>query len=165
MILETNRLYLRALETKDLEVLSGMYSNPEVMRFIGTGVTFTKSQSEKSIRMWNEYEKEHGYSNWAVIRKEDGVLLGKCGLSGLPDKSGIEVSYILDEQYWGKGYATEISAAVLELGFSKFALKKIVALVYPQNSPSIKVLEKIGMKYEIEAEYWGIKFLVYARER
>jgi ribosomal-protein-alanine N-acetyltransferase len=165
MILETKRLCLRALEPNDLEDLSGMYSNQEVMSFIGTGVTFTKSQTEKSIIKWDEYEKEHGYSNWAVIRKEDGAFIGKCGLSELPDKSGIEISYILDEPYWGRGYATEISAAVLELGFSKFGMKKIIALVYPQNSPSIKVIEKLGMKYEKEAEFWGVKLLMYVKEK
>ena len=165
MILETERLYLRPLKESDIDALAGMYANPEVMRFIGKGVTFTRSQSENSIKMWNDYEKANGYSNWAVIRKEDEAFIGKCGLSVLPDKSGIEISYILDDLYWGKGYATEISAAVLEAGFTKFGLERIIALVYPQNSPSIKVIEKLGMKYEKEAEYWGIKFLMYVKEK
>ncbi len=165
MILQTERLYLRPLEAKDLDVLIPMYSNINVMRFIGAGKTLTRAQTEKSVAKWSEYEAEHGFSNWAVIRKEDEAFLGKCGLSGLPDNSDIEISYILDEPYWGMGYATEISKAVLDYGFNQLNLKRIAALVYPQNSPSIKVIEKIGMKYQKEAEYWGIKFLFYSIEK
>lgn len=165
MILETKRLYLRTMEETDIDALSEMYANPEVMRFIGTGVTFTRSQSENSIKMWKDYEKAHGYTNWAVIRKEDGAFIGKCGLSELPDKKDVEISYVLDAPYWGMGYATEISGEVLKLGFEKFGLKRIAALVYPQNSPSIKVIEKLGMKYEKEAEFWGVKLLMYVKEK
>jgi RimJ/RimL family protein N-acetyltransferase len=165
MILETERLYLRPFETKDLDMLVPMYSNINVMRFIGTGKTLARTQAEKSIAMWNEYEKKNGFSNWAIIRKEDNAFIGKCGLSRLPDESDIEISYILDEPYWGMGYATEISKAVLEYGFNRLNFKRIVAMAYPQNSPSIKVIEKIGMKYEKEAEYWGIKFLFYSIEK
>lgn len=164
MILETERLYLRPFETKDLVILVPMYSNINVMRFIGAGKTLTRSQTEKSIEMWNEYEAKHGFTNWAVIRKEDDTVLGKCGLSWIPDNSDIEISYILDEPYWGMGYATEISKAVLDYALESLNLKRIVAMAYPQNSPSIKVIEKIGMKYEKEAEYWGIKFLFYSIE-
>jgi len=165
MILETERLYLRPFETKDLNILAPMYSNINVMRFIGTGKTLTRSQTEKSIASWNEYEAKHGFTNWAVIRKEDDAFMGKCGLSRLPDNSDIEISYILDEPYWGMGYATEISKAVLEYGLNSLNLKRIVAMAYPQNRPSIKVIEKIGMKYEKEAEYWEIKFLFYSIEK
>jgi RimJ/RimL family protein N-acetyltransferase len=165
MILETERLYLRSLEEKDLDVLIPMYANINVMRFIGAGKTLTRAQTERSVVTWNEYEKQHGFSNWAVMRKEDEAFLGKCGLSWLPDNSDVEISYIFDEPYWGMGYATEISRAVLKHGFNTLHLKKITALVYPQNSPSIKVIEKIGMKYQKEAEYWGIKFLFYTIEK
>lgn len=161
MILETERLYLRPLESGDLDRLAAMYSNMNVMRFIGAGKTFSRQQTEKSIDSWGEYEAKHGFSNWAVIRKNDGAFLGKCGLSHLPDDSDVEISYIFDEQFWGMGYATEISKAVLQYGFDKLGLKQIVALTYPQNSPSIKVLEKIGLKYQKEADYWGVKFLFF----
>jgi ribosomal-protein-alanine N-acetyltransferase len=162
MILETERLYLRRFKDDDLDALASIYANPNVMRFIGTGETFTNKQTGKSIQRWNEYEDENGFSNWAVIRKADGMFLGKCGLSWLPDKSDVEISYILDEPYWGMGYATEISKATLLYGMKKLKINRITALVYPQNSPSIRVIEKMGMIYEKEAEFWGIKFLMYS---
>ena len=165
MILESKRLYLRKLEAGDLDPLAGMYADEEVMRFIGNGKTITRANTELSIGRWNEYETKHGFANWAVIRKEDSAFIGKCGFSHLPDNSDIEISYMLDEPYWGNGYASEIAGETLEYGFEKLGLKRIAALVYPQNSPSVKVLEKIGMKYEKEAEYWGAKLLMYSKEK
>ena len=165
MILETKRLYLRPLELSDLDTLANIYSDEEVMRFIASGKTISRANTEISITRWNEYETKHGFTNWAIIRKEDNAFIGKCGLSHLPDNSDVEISYILDEPYWGNGYASEIAEATLDYGFDKFVLKRIVALVYPQNNPSIKVLEKIGMKYEKEAEYWGVKLLMYSKEK
>jgi ribosomal-protein-alanine N-acetyltransferase len=161
-ILETERLLLRSQQPEDLERLAKMFGDEEVMRFMGDGKTLPRSAAEQSIKRWNEYEREHGYTNWAVIRKEDNAFIGKCGFNILPDDSDIELAYMLDEPYWGMGYATEISKAVLEYGVNKLDLKRIVALIYPQNSPSIRVIEKIGMKYEKEAEYWGKKLLFYS---
>lgn len=162
MILETERLYLRVFESKDLDVLAGIYSSTEVMRFIGTGVTFTRTQTENSIKSWIAYETKHGFSNWALIRKQDNILIGKCGLSWLPDNSDVEVSYILGEPCWGMGYATEIAKAVIKYGFDNCKLNRITALVYPQNIPSIHVLEKAGMRFEKEAEYWDNKLLLFS---
>lgn len=165
MILSTERLYLRPLESNDLDRLAEIYSNSDVMRFIGTGVTFSRSQTEKSIENWKAYDAKFGFANWAVIRKQDDILLGKCGLSWLHDNSDVEISYLFDEPYWGMGYATEISKAVLTHGFENCGLDRIVAMAYPQNSPSIKVIEKIGMGFEKEVESWGIKFLLFSKTK
>jgi ribosomal-protein-alanine N-acetyltransferase len=165
MILKTKRLCLRPLEIEDLDALAKMYADVEIMRFIGSGKTISRANTEASIARWNEYELKHGFSNWAIIRNEDNAFTGKCGFSYLPESTEIEISYMLDEPYWGNGYASEIAGAALEYGFEKLGLKRIVALVYPQNSPSIKVLEKIGMKYEKAAEYWGVMLLMYSKEK
>ncbi|MEO8513471.1 MAG: GNAT family N-acetyltransferase [Ignavibacteria bacterium] len=161
-ILETERLLLRSLEPEDIEVIAKMFGDEEVMRFIGEGKTYPRSAAEQSITKWNDYEREHGFTSWAVIRKEDNALIGKCGFNYLPDNSDIELSYMLDEPYWGSGYASEIAKAALEYGLNKLNMKRVVAIVYPQNSPSIRVIEKTGMKYEKEYDYHGIKMLMYA---
>ena len=161
-ILETERLFLRSQLPEDADVIAKMFGDEEVMRFIGAGKTYLRSAAEQSIQKWNDYERTHGFTSWAVIRKEDNAFIGKCGFNYLPDNSDIELSYMLDEPYWGNGYASEISKAVLEYGMNKLNLKRVVALVYPQNSPSIRVIEKNGMKYEKEYEYMGIKMLMYS---
>jgi ribosomal-protein-alanine N-acetyltransferase len=161
-ILETERLLLRNQQPEDLDVIAKMFGDEEVMRFIGDGKTYPRTAAEQSITKWNDYERKHGFTSWAIIRKEDNAFIGKCGFNYLPDKSDIELSYMLDEPYWGSGYASEIAKAALEYGLNKLKIKRVVALVYPQNSPSIRVIEKTGMKYEKECEYFGVKLLMYA---
>ena len=161
-ILETERLLLRNQQPEDADVIAKMFADEEVMRFIGNGKVLPRSVAEQSINRWNEYERKHGFTSWAVVRLDDNALIGKCGFNYLPDNSDIELSYMLDEPYWGSGYATEIAKATLEYGLNKLKLKRVVALVYPQNSPSIRVIEKTGMKFEKEYEYMGIKMLMYA---
>lgn len=163
-ILETERLLLRDQRPEDADVLAKMFADEEVMRFIGDGKTYPRSVVEQSIAKWNDYGRKFGYTSWAVVRKEDNAFIGKCGFNRLPDDSDIELAYMLDEPFWGKGYATEIASATLEHGIKKLGMKRVVALVYPQNSPSIRVIEKSGMKYEKQYEYKGIKMLMYAKE-
>jgi ribosomal-protein-alanine N-acetyltransferase len=164
-ILETERLYLREFEPGDLDALARIYSDIDVMRYIGRGETFSRGQTEKSITSWKGYSQKHGFTNWAVIRKDGDFLIGKCGFSWLPDDSDIEVSYLLAKHSWGFGYAAEIAAAALEYGFSKLGLERIAAIVYPDNIASIRVLEKLGMKYEHEAFFHGAKLLLYSAVR
>lgn len=162
-ILETERLLLRNQHPEDIEVLAKMFADEEVMRFIGDGKTYPRSAAEQSITKWNDYERKHGFTSWAIVRKDDNAFIGKCGFNYLPDNSDIELAYMLDEPYWGNGYASEIAKATLDYGINKLNLKRVVALVYPQNSPSIRVIEKTGMKYEKEYVYSERKLLMYAK--
>ncbi len=164
IILETQRLLLRELEESDLDALAEIYGNAEVMRYIGNGVTFSREQTLGSIKRWREYQKQKGFSNWAVIEKASGLLTGKCGFNEIPGND-IEISYLFAKAHWGKGIATEISKAVLEYGFNVVGLERVVALAYPQNIASIKVIEKLGMQFEQEAEYWGIKLMKYSIDK
>jgi ribosomal-protein-alanine N-acetyltransferase len=162
IILESPRLYLRNFISGDAAELAKIFADEEVMRYIGTGVTLGLKHAEASVKKWPEYEKIHGFTNWAVIRKDDGALAGKCGFNLLPDDSDVEIAYLFAKQYWGMGYATEIASAALNYGLSSLGLKRIAALVYPQNTASIRVLEKIGLKFEKNTEFWGISFRLFS---
>lgn len=74
---------------------------------------------------------------WKTAGKEKGKV-----------EPEVDLGYRFMSQYWGKGYATEANAASLELGFKTLHLKKIIAMVMPLNTASIRVLEKLGFKYE-----------------
>lgn len=165
-VIETDRIILRELEEKDTDRLAEIYSDIDVMRYIGRGIVLTNEQAKKSIENWTKYYETFGFGNWAAIEKETGDFIGLCGLSWLEDKSDVEVSYLFAKEAWGKGYATETARAINEYGFSIVGLKRIVALVYPQNTPSIHVIEKLGMKYECDRIFFGDKLLkVYSLEK
>lgn len=161
-ILETPRLKLRKFRADDEDAMALIYSDIDVMRYIGTGVTVAKEQVKKSINHWIEYEKKFGFSNWVVTEKDNDIMIGKCGFNWIPDNSDIEISYLFDKQYWGKGYATEVAGAVLKHGFETLGLNRVVGFVYPQNMQSIKVLKKIGLVYEKDVVFWGITFNLFS---
>ncbi len=165
-ILETDRIILRELEESDLDRLAEIYADIEVMHYIGKGIVLTYEQSKRSIENWYKYYEKFGFGNWAAIEKESGKFIGICGLSWLEDKSDVEVSYLFSKDAWGKGYATETAKAINKYGFDVTGLKRIVALVYPQNTASIHVIEKLDMKYECDRIFFGDKLLrVYYIER
>ena len=77
---------------------------------------------------------------------EDGL----CGLKFIDDLKEVDIGYRFHRKYWGSGYATESAAACLKHGFEKLSLKKIIGRAMKENIASIKVMEKIGMKFERE---------------
>ena len=163
-VIETERIILRELDDLDLNALAEIYADPEVMRFVGNGSVLNREQTAKSISNWKKYYERFKFGNWATVEKDTSEFIGLCGLSWLPDNSDIEVSYLFSKPSWGKGFATETAKAILDYGFNNLGLKRIVALVYPENSTSIHVIEKLGMKHEGEKEFFGKKLLFYSLE-
>lgn len=145
IILETVRLVVREQEEPDLDAIDSFQSDIEVMKYVGEGKTISRETTEKSIKYWQKYGEERGYSSWAVIEKETGNLIGKAGLAELPDKTEIEVFYMFGREAWGKGYATEVCRALIVYGKQTLKLNRIAAFTYPENKPSQKVLLKCGM--------------------
>jgi len=88
---------------------------------------------------------------------------GSCGFrSGFEEKE-LEVGFTIAPSRWGRGYATEIAGAVVELGFEHFGAPRIWSLTSPANLPSLKVLEKIGMRYVKDLAEDGATWAVYVR--
>jgi ribosomal-protein-alanine N-acetyltransferase len=100
---------------------------------------------------------ERGYGWWAVELKKSGELIGWCGLNHLPDTDEIEVLYLIGEDHWGKGLATEAAFSTVEYAFEVAGLETLVGIVHPENIASRRVLEKIGMTYKGRAKYFGIE--------
>lgn len=162
MILETKRVYLREFLHSDIKALSEIYSNAEIMKYMGRGGPLNAEQTLKMINYWQSEYKNYGYGFWAMINKEDEKLIGHCGFSFIKEAGETEIAYLLDKPYWGKGFATEISKKTLEYGFDKFNFKKVIALVYPDNKQSIRVIEKMGMSFEREGIFFERKLYMYS---
>lgn len=162
LIIETPRLYLRKFVMEDTDWLAEIYADTEVMKYIATGVTIPSELVKRGIERRIKNYDDGTYPEGVIISKSDNIPIGHCGFSLLQDKSDVEIAYLLDKPYWGRGYATEISSAMLRHGFETLGYKRVVGIVYPQNIHSAKVLEKIGMTYEKEVEFWSIKFRLYA---
>lgn len=131
-----------------------IWSDPEVMRYIGTGQPKT---SVEEVQAWidrmSAHHELHGFGFWAVVEKRTGQLIGSCGMGyqrdgGLP----LEFGYTLARSRWGQGYATEAAAACLRYAFDILRLPELLASVDSRNVASQRVLEKIGFTFQREEQ-------------
>jgi [ribosomal protein S5]-alanine N-acetyltransferase len=155
VVLETERLLLRRFTPEDAADNYRIYSDPENMRFMGRGPDSVESEREQILRHIANYYERHGFGLWAVILKEEGRLIGRCGLLRQPVEGAqeVEVSYLIDRRYWGRGLATEAARAAVKLGFERYEFPHVSALINPSNVASVRVAEKIGMRYERDVTF------------
>ena len=155
-ILETERLKFRQLRVEDAEDLNRIYSNPETMKYMGQG-SASVDEERGNIQKHNEkYYNNYGFGLWATVLKENDSLIGRCGLlyQDIEGTKDLELAYLLDSNYWGRGLATEAAQSIIKIGFRKYNFNRIIAVINPQNTASIRVAEKVGMNYEREiAQY------------
>ncbi len=146
-MLETKRLLLRPMKTEDVHHLFELNQDPVVLQWTGDQVSHNIADAQRilSDHVFPQFQ-QHKMGRFAVLTKE-GDWLGWCGLKYFPDTHEVDLGYRFMKKYWGHGYATEAAQACLEYGFEVLKLKKIIARAMPQNLPSIKVLQKLKMKY------------------
>jgi RimJ/RimL family protein N-acetyltransferase len=125
-----------------------MNADPEVMRyFLGL---LSAEQSNARIDAWRQQFNERGWSNWAVELQDSGEFIGFVGLSipkrKLPCSPCVEIGWRLKREAWGKGYATEGAKECLRIGFKDLDLEEVVSFTSLLNCPSIKVMERIGLR-------------------
>ena len=163
-MLTTARLALRPFAAGDVDDLFAMDGDERVMRTIGSGLPGrTREQCAQALERMVAFADAHpGYGLLHARRCDDGTFGGGCGLYPLPDTDDVELAYRLPCACWGRGYATEMARAVLAHGFGTLGLARIIGLTWPENVPSQRVLEKIGMRREADAEHYGRVMLVYA---
>ncbi len=150
IFLETKRLILKAPELTDLDKLVALRSDHEVMKYTGEGGAQTKEQVQDYLNFALSYQKKHDMGFYLVFEKESGNFIGEAGLFHLlfdDTQSEIEIGYHLHKKYWSKGYATEITKALVHWGFQHLLINKIVASAYPDQLASRKVLQKSGFDY------------------
>lgn len=163
--IETARLRLRLFTSDDLDDLARLFSDPEVMTYLGVepGKTMARDEvAEVLDGMINGWRKL-GFGRWTVIHKETDHFIGLCGLKMLEGEP--ELIYVLEKAYWGQRLATEAARAALRYGFEEAKLERIVAVTRRENVASQRVMKSIGMRYEREGRYYGVDGLEYAISR
>lgn len=156
-ILSTPRLILRATTQADIQPLHEcIFSVPDVVRFVFAGEPFSLHQSEEFItNKFNFAGSPTGLST--LVEKNSGTVIGFSGLSACKPlgQDDLELGFVLAKSAWGKGYATEIGKAQIEFGFGQLGRSRLLAMVAPDNTPSIHVLTKIGLKHEADVTVEG----------
>jgi RimJ/RimL family protein N-acetyltransferase len=163
--LTTTRLHLRPFTAADHEAIHAVYSDPEVMRYVGHGAHRVMADTTAALRGYADGLAARGYSFVAVVERETGAVIGDAGLYPFagtgPD---LELGYTLARSAWGRGYATELGRALLEHAFGALGAERVVAQVEPDNAASRRVLEKLGLRYERDLDAYGFRMALYAIE-
>lgn len=165
--IETLNLRLRPFRLEDLdEYHAQIYSDPDVTRYLPGGKPRRKDQTEYVLRYFLDHAQEHGFSAWAVETKDGHQLIGHCGLVYLLGRNEVELVYAIGKAYWGQGLATEAACAALRFGFEVLHLERILALAFPENLPSQRVMQKIGMQFEsVTDRYYNTQLVLYTHAR
>jgi ribosomal-protein-alanine N-acetyltransferase len=159
--LETERLTLRPFEPGDAHDFHAVRSDPSTFEYLTSAPAATLEDTRAQIARLMEYREEHGFGIAAVVERASGRVIGDCGLQLLEDGPDVEVGYKLGRQYRGRGYATEAARAWLEYGFHTLELDRIVAVAWPDNVASWRVMEKCGMRRVGPGEHYGHETLLY----
>lgn len=161
---ETARLRLRMFCSDDLDALALIFADLNVMEFIGKdGLPIPLGETALALDSIVRHWHRHGFGRWAVEDKEEGRLIGYAGIRSLEGQP--ELVYLLAKKYWGRGLATEAAGACLRYGFREKHFDSILALSRPLNVRSRRVMEKLGMRFEKDANYFGIDVVQYVIRR
>jgi RimJ/RimL family protein N-acetyltransferase len=158
--LETRRLYCREWEDADAADCAHLYAKPDVMQFIPGGV-WTPERTARAIQRFKERTAQSGLPIYPILSKTTDTIIGHAGLGRVEDTEKTEVFYLLDDAYWGQGYAREAADAFLDVAFSRLALERVFALAFPANVRSHAVMRKLGMQPDGRAFHFGVELVQY----
>lgn len=148
-VLRTERLSLRKITAEDAAFVLEVLNDPSFLRHIGDRKVRSIEDAVQYIAKGPQasYEK-NGFGMWLVELKDSGEPIGICGLVKRDVLEDVDIGYAFLPRFWSKGYALESTTAVQRHAFDVIGVPRLLAVVNADNERSIRVLEKIGMKYE-----------------
>jgi ribosomal-protein-alanine N-acetyltransferase len=145
--LETERLFLLPLSADEANSLHRISNEPNVRRYLWDGELVSEATLRgliaQSDRMFSE--EQIGLFGVRMCGRED--LLGFCGFVRLEGMEEPELWYELTEKVWGRGIATEAAQACVRYAFEQVGMERVIAGADAPNAASLRVIEKLGMKY------------------
>lgn len=146
-IIETKRLLIREINSDDIDCFLDIYTDSENLRFIPiSDLNWSRKKLKEKYDKTNQ-DYKNGFGIYAAQIKNNSKIIGEVGLfNSFQDLNHLELGYILDKNFWRKGYGTEICNSLIHYDFNTLNLSKITARMFKQNVASIGLSEKCGMK-------------------
>ncbi|WP_085908418.1 GNAT family N-acetyltransferase [Kiloniella majae] len=167
--LETPRLRIRQYCSTDLEPTRQMSQNPELRKWLLSGI-YSDKEHEEYVRVSSTADTK----DFVVEEKATKRVVGEMTFHLWEVKKTWEMGWLILPEFQGKGYASEAAKALLKVGFEKMRLHRIVAMAHPENAASWRVMEKIGMRKEgtylqsipkSDGTWWdGVSYAILASE-
>ena len=162
MYLETPRLQLRHFSMDDASALLPIFGDHDVARYSGGVKSLEQITEMLETKFLKSYEK-HGFGRYAVIEKATERLIGIAGFSmrKIDDKELVDFGIGFVKDAWGKGFATEVVRALRRYATTKLGIASVIAIINPANTGSIRIAEKLGMRFWKETMLNGKLVLIY----
>jgi RimJ/RimL family protein N-acetyltransferase len=162
-VLTTRRLVIREFADRDLDPYAAMLGDPETMRYYPR--PYTREEARGFMERNAARYVANGFGVWVLEDEDTGAFLGDCGLavSLVEGIAEVEIMWHVIRERWRQGIGTEAAIAIRDHAFSSVGLRRLVALVRPDNAPSRAVAEKLGMQVEREAIYHEMLHLLYVQ--
>lgn len=149
IIAETERLVIREFITDDAPFILELVNEPAWLTFIGDkGVRTIDDAVRYILNGPVKSYHTHGFGLWLVQLKQENIPIGMCGLIKRDLLEHVDIGFAYLSAHNGQGYAYEAAIATLEYAKDKVGLKHILAITNQDNSRSIRLLEKLGLKFE-----------------
>ena len=149
IVIETKRLILRKFTVEDAAFMLELLNTSDWLRFIGDRNVRTLEQAEQYLL--NGYIKSYqnyGFGFYVVVVKETQESIGICGIVKRESLEDVDIGFAFFQQFMGKGYGYESAIAVLSYALNDLKIKRIVAIVDPENVVSVALIKKIGLQFE-----------------
>ncbi len=159
--LETSRLRLRAYTREDLDHLAALYADPEVTAFTKLG-SLTRAEAEATLEGYLADWRNRVFGMCAAFLKDSGEFAGECGFFVLERSGELALRYAFHKRFWGQGLAGEAAHGVIDHGFGRLGLERIVSFVEAPNKASHRVMQKLGLSVERIERLPKVELHVYA---
>ena len=171
--IESERLTLRRINQDDFEFFVRLHADPDVARYLSHGKPRSSQESLAWFQSVLQTYQDFALGQLAVLRKSDGVLIGRCGLSDLAveARAGVaavprgwfqrseapagaeivferELGYTFDRSWWGQGYASEAARCVFDYARDVLRLPRVISVIHPENVRSLRLAQRFGVQRE-----------------
>ncbi|MBT3586302.1 MAG: GNAT family N-acetyltransferase [Halobacteriovoraceae bacterium] len=143
----SKRLLFREIEESDVEILHDSFSDPETMKYWLGGLTSSIEETRQKVEEMKKHWLEYGHGDWIITSKDGEDILGYCGLHHVEEMEEVNISYVINKKFWGKGLASEAAIAAIQFGFEHLEFKQVVAVIHPENRGSAQVALNSGMNF------------------
>lgn len=144
---QTERLSLQTWDIDDFDAFAPIARDPAVMRYIADGAPWPDSRIGWFMGLQRAHQHHLGYCCWKLVEKTTGDLIGFCGIAPVFSLDETEIGWWLKPSHWRRGLAFEAAACVAEAASDAHGLERLVARAYEDNHPSVRVIEKLGMRF------------------